>query len=238
MVLPVRILPIDWRRRRYIPQKKSKILQNTLQSGVATIFSSHGYDPLKYWSTHVEKGSIQRIRIPDMQGLVLELLSSSYCSTYISAPEDARMKICCNMPIMTMFVEYLNLPFTFEFQLRDSKKMKRRYRFSTCRMTSKLGTLTCHVPLHVRRGWNRIQVDLQDLTRWTYNSNYVEFLEIQIYANCRLRRIFFSDKLYNEDELPEDYLLKYPMELHMENDSIPFTLFPASLFKDWNYYGS
>ncbi|GBL89537.1 Cilia- and flagella-associated protein 20 [Araneus ventricosus] len=235
MVLPVRTLHIDWRRRRYIPHKKSAILHNILQSGLVTIFSSHGYDPLKYWSTHAGKGSIQRVRTPDIAGMALELMSSSFCTTYISAPEDARMKICCDMPILTLVLEYLNLPFTFELQLKDTRKMKRRYRISTCQLTSKLGTLTCNMPLALCRGWNKIEINLQELARWSYNSNYVEFLGIQIYANCRLRRVYFSDRKYSESELPDEYLMKDPIELNMKDDSSPFTLYPANLYKDWNW---
>lgn len=39
----------------------------------------------------------------------------------------------------------------------------------------------------------------------------METLRIQIHANCRIRRIYFCDRLYNEDELPQEYKLFYPV---------------------------
>jgi hypothetical protein len=41
-------------------------------------------------------------------------------------------------------------------------------------------------------------------------TNYVETLRVQVHANCRVRRIYFSDKLYSEDELPPEFKLYVP----------------------------
>lgn len=38
-----------------------------------------------------------------------------------------------------------------------------------------------------------------------YGTNYMETQRVQIHANCRIRRVYFSDKLYTEEELPRDY---------------------------------
>lgn len=35
-------------------------------------------------------------------------------------------------------------------------------------------------------------------------TNYVETLRVQVHANCRIRRIYFSDRLYSEEELPPE----------------------------------
>lgn len=42
-------------------------------------------------------------------------------------------------------------------------------------------------------------------------STYLETLRVQIHANVRIRRIYFSDRLYSEDELPREYKLYLPM---------------------------
>ena len=46
-------------------------------------------------------------------------------------------------------------------------------------------------------GWNQIQFNLSDFTRRAYGSNYIETLRVTIHANCRIRRIYFSDRLYS-----------------------------------------
>jgi hypothetical protein len=81
-------------------------------------------------------------------------------------------------------------------------------------------------------GWNQIQFNLSDFTRRAYGkdlcvcplllavqlcvflrvltflascfpgTNYIETLRVQVHANCRIRRIYFSDRLYSEEELP------------------------------------
>lgn len=60
-------------------------------------------------------------------------------------------------------------------------------------------------------GWNQIQFNLADFTKRAYGTNYVETLRVQVHANCRLRRIYFSDRLYAEHELPQEYKLFLPV---------------------------
>lgn len=56
-------------------------------------------------------------------------------------------------------------------------------------------------------GWNQIQFNLADFTRRAYGSNYLETVSVQVHANVRIRRIYFTDKLYAESELPYEYML-------------------------------
>jgi hypothetical protein len=61
--------------------------------------------------------------------------------------------------------------------------------------------------------WNQIQFNLSDFTRRAYGTNYVETLRVQIHANCRVRRIYFSDRLYTEEELPAEFKLYLPAQV-------------------------
>merc|ERR1712100_906225 len=54
--------------------------------------------------------------------------------------------------------------------------------------------------------------NLSDFTRRAYGTNYIETLRVQIHANCRLRRIYFSDRLYSEEELPPEFKLFLPVQ--------------------------
>ncbi len=42
-------------------------------------------------------------------------------------------------------------------------------------------------------------------------TNYIETLRVQVHANCRVRRIYFSDRLYSEEELPPEFKLFLPI---------------------------
>lgn len=194
---------------KYLSDWKSPVLKHCLESGVVTVFYSKGLDPLKYWEKNATHGSIKRITSENIDGLVTEITSQVFCRTYISLPEHPMQKLGTCLPILNLVVEYLGRPFSFEIQVRDSRNMKRRYRLSTCRSYTKVTHLLCHMPLKLLPGWNKIRVDLLALTKWSYDSYYAEFLGLQIYANCRLRWVYFSDRKYEETELPEDFRLTF-----------------------------
>ena len=39
----------------------------------------------------------------------------------------------------------------------------------------------------------------------------------KVHANCRLRRIFFSDRVYSEDELPPEFKIVIPSHSHISD---------------------
>lgn len=73
------------------------------------------------------------------------------------------------------------------------------------------------MPMKLDDGWNQIQFNLSDFTRRAYGTNYIETLRISIHANCRIRRVYFSERLYNEEDLPDDFKLFAPK--HLQNNS-------------------
>lgn len=42
-------------------------------------------------------------------------------------------------------------------------------------------------------------------------STYLETTRVQIHANVRIRRIYFSDMLYSEEEMPNEFRLYKPV---------------------------
>ena len=66
-------------------------------------------------------------------------------------------------------------------------------------------------------GWNQIQFNLSDFTRRAYGTNYVETVRMQVHANCRIRRIYFSNRLYSEEELPGEFKLFLPIQVYIHN---------------------
>lgn len=87
------------------------------------------------------------------------------------------------------------------------------------------------MPLKLDDGWNQVVLNLAELTTRAYGTNYAETLRVQIHANVRtlsffimtstifadltcgqvrIRRIYFSDRLYPEEELPPEFKLFQP----------------------------
>eukprot|EP00850_Spirogloea_muscicola_P005044 SM000022S07258 [mRNA] locus=s22:816842:818173:+ [translate_table: standard] len=64
----------------------------------------------------------------------------------------------------------------------------------------------------LRHQQRALQFNLADFTKRAYGTNYVETLRVQVHANCRIRRIYFSDRLYAEDELPPEFKLYLPIQ--------------------------
>lgn len=69
------------------------------------------------------------------------------------------------------------------------------------------------MPLKLDEGWNRIQFNLADFTKRAYGTNYVETVRVQIHANTRIRRIYFTDRAYAEEELPPEFKLFLPIQV-------------------------
>jgi hypothetical protein len=71
--------------------------------------------------------------------------------------------------------------------------------------TTRVKPFICTMPMRLDEGWNQVQFNLADFVKRAYGTNYVETLRVQIHANCRIRRIYFSDRLYSEAELPSEF---------------------------------
>lgn len=83
--------------------------------------------------------------------------------------------------------------------------------------TTRVKPFICTMPMRLDEGWNQIQFNLSDFTRRAYGTNYIETLRVQIHANCRIRRIYFSDRLYSEEELPPEFKLFLPIQVSFFN---------------------
>ncbi|KAF3963418.1 hypothetical protein CMV_012192 [Castanea mollissima] len=148
-----------------------------------SILYSLGSKPLQIWDKEAASGHVKRPQDEDIQSNVLEIIGSNIQSTYITCPAD---------PAATLGGVSELLIFK-------------------CAVT-RVKPYICTMPLRMDEGWNQIQLNLADFTRRAYGTNYVETLRVQVHANCRLRRIYFSDRLYSEEELPPEFKLYLPMQ--------------------------
>ncbi|KAJ4961378.1 hypothetical protein NE237_021288 [Protea cynaroides] len=189
-----------------------KMFKNTFQSGFLSILYSLGSKPLQIWDKEVVNGHIKRPQDEDIQSSVLEIIGSNIQSTYITCPADPSATLGIKLPFLVMIVKNLKKYFTFEIQVLDDKNVRRRFRASNFQAMTRVKPYICTMPLKLDEGWNQIQLNLADFTRRAYGTNYVETLRVQVHANCRLRRIYFSDRLYSEEELPPEFKLYLPMQ--------------------------
>ena len=188
------------------------MFKTTYQSGFLSILYSIGSKPLQIWDKHVRNGHIKRITDQDIQSSVLEIMGRNVSTTYITAPANPKETLAIKLPFLVMIIKNLKKYFTFEVEVLDDKNVRRRFRASNYQTTTRTRRHICTMPMRLDQGWNQIQFNLSDFTRRAYGTNYVETLRIQIHANCRIRRIYFSDKLYTEEELPPEFKLFLPVQ--------------------------
>ncbi|CAD5210484.1 unnamed protein product [Bursaphelenchus okinawaensis] len=187
------------------------MFHNTFQSGLLSVLYSLGSKPLQLWDKTARNGHIKRMTDDEIQSLVIEVIGANVSTTYISCPLDPKKTLGIKLPIFVMTLKNLKKYFTFEIQVLDDKGMKRRFRASNYQTTTRIKPFICTMPMRLDDGWNQVQFNLVDFVKRAYGTNYVETLRIQIHANCRIRRIYFADRIYTEEELPPEFKLYLPV---------------------------
>ncbi|XP_006612447.1 cilia- and flagella-associated protein 20-like [Apis dorsata] len=188
------------------------MFRNKYQHGLMSILYSCGSSPLELWDMHVKNGYIRRVTDDEVKSLALELAGTNVTTTYIYCPRGNRKaSLGIKLPFLIMIIKNMKKYFTFEITILDDKDMHRRFRMSNFQSTTRVRPFCTSMPIGLSGGWNQIQFNLSDFTRRAYGTNYMETTRVQIHANCRIRRIYFADRLYSEDELPEDFKLFLPI---------------------------
>ncbi|CAL8069590.1 unnamed protein product [Calicophoron daubneyi] len=187
------------------------MFKNAFQNGLLSIFFSVGSKPLENWRQEVKHGRVQRMTDEEIKSFVMEILGANVSTTFIACPDDPKKTLGIRLPILVIILKNLKKYFSFEVQVLDDQNIRRRFRASTFQTSTDVKPFTCTMPMRLDEGWNQVQFDLSDFTRRAYGTAYVETMSIEIHANCRLRRVYFCDRVYSEDELPREYKLYLPV---------------------------
>lgn len=188
------------------------MFKNTFQNNLLSILYSIGSNPLQLWDKQIKNGQIKRITDNDIQSLVIEITGSNVATTFISIPSNPRQSLSINLPNLVLIIKNLNKFFTFEVEVLDDKNVKRRFRASSYQNETRVRDCICTMPLRLDVGWNQIGFNLNEFTKKAYGTSYKETIRVTVNANCRIRRIYFSDRIYSEDELPIDFKLFLPIK--------------------------
>ncbi|XP_018360161.1 PREDICTED: cilia- and flagella-associated protein 20-like [Trachymyrmex cornetzi] len=187
------------------------MFRNTYQGGFLSILYSCGSSPLELWDMHVKNGYIRRITDEEIKSLALEIAGTNVATTYIYCPAYPKKELGIKLPFLIIIIKNMKKYFTFEITILDDKNMHRRFRVSNFQSMTRIRPFSTSMPIGLSGGWNQIQFNLSDFTQRAYGTNYIETTRMQIHANCRIRRVYFADRLYSEDEMPEEFKLFLPM---------------------------
>jgi len=178
------------------------MFKDFFQNGVLSVFFSLGSEPLQLWDKKTREGQIEFVQDNILRSTVLEITGENISNNFISCPKDPKRTLGITLPHLVLQVRNLNRYFTFEVQILDDKNTKRRFRASTFQSTTRVKPYICTMPLQLDDGWNQIQIDLASFTKRAYGTTYTQTLQVQVHSNCRVRRIYFTEKIMNDEELP------------------------------------
>lgn len=181
------------------------------QRGMLTVFFSGGSKPLEIWDKQTKDGYIKRFLDQEIKTMVMEIRGTNISTTYIICPKGNQV-LGIHMPFLVMVVKNLNKYFSFEVTVLDDTGTRRRFRVSNFQSTTQILPLCTVMPIGLSDGWNQIQFNLAEFTRRAYKKEFQEVQKLKINANIRLRRIYFTERLMNEDELPPEYKLYFPLQ--------------------------
>ena len=180
-------------------------VQQVSQSGFLSILYAIGSKPLQIWRKNINNGYVKRITDFEMQSSVIEICGANVSTCFLSCPSNPKQTLGVKMPFLVLLIKYLKKYFTFEVQVIDDKNVKRRFRASNYQSNTRVKPFICTIPMKLDEGWNQIHFNLTDFTRRAYGTNYLETLRVQIHANCRIRRIYFTDQLLSSKSIPDEY---------------------------------
>ncbi|KRX42953.1 ADP-ribosylation factor 1-like 2 [Trichinella murrelli] len=196
------------------------MFSSVYQSGVLSLLSSVGSEPLQLWGKQVRNGHIKRIIDDEVESVVLEIAGLDIRSTYIVCPADANVNLGIKLPFLVLLVKNLGKDFSLEVETIDASKAVRRFRWSTFQEKPRQAIIICTMPMRLSTGWNFLQINLDDISRKLYSQPYRETRRIMIHPNCRIRRVFFADRIYAEDDLPREFRLiskRFPLSVNSKS---------------------
>lgn len=149
-----------------------------------------------------DDGQVRMVQDAEIGEEVVEIDNpASFQSTFLSFPTEAEF-LGTAMPLLTLQLKPLKRKLSLEVDIEDTKGNLRTLRCCNAQTVVRVSGNVCSLPLQLEsEGWNRVVLDLPALCRTAFEAQYQHAVRIRIYANCRLRRIFFSLP-YRTRELP------------------------------------
>jgi hypothetical protein len=171
---------------------------------VLHVFYSLSARPLAIWQHHLENGFITRVLDWDIRSSVVQIVSTNVPGSFVTCPKDPNAELGISLPFVVLVLKFLGQNLKFEFEIRDDTNTRRRFRASTSLSRTRVRPDICTLPMRLDPGWSQINFNLADFTQKAYGTNYVGTVRVTVFASCRIRRIYFADRLYTDSDLPPE----------------------------------
>ena len=178
---------------------------NNKDNGFTSILYAIGTKPLQNWDFSVKNGHIKRLLDPDIQSPSIEIIGANVDSNYIYTPVDPKKSLGIKMHTIVLLVKNLQKYFEFSVNIIDDKKIERTFKASNFQTLTRVKGNFCSLPMKLEDGWNQVHICLDDFCKKAFGTNYKETKKVQIHANCRIRRIYFTEFPVNYRKIPPEY---------------------------------
>ena len=99
---------------------------------------------------------------------------------------------------LVLLIKNLMKYFEFAVTIIDDKNIERTFKSTNFQTLTRVKGNFCSLPMKLEDGWNQVHIDLDDFCKKAFGTNYKETKRVQVHANVRIRRIYFT-------EFPVDY---------------------------------
>ena len=178
---------------------------NPKDNGFLSILYAIGTKPLQNWDFSVKNGHIKRLLDPDIQSPSIEIIGANVDVNYIFTPQDQKKSLGIKMPTIVLLIKHLQKYFEFSVTIIDDKKIERTFKASNFQTLTRVKGNFCSLPMKLEDGWNQVHIKLDDFCKKAFGTNYKETKRVQIHANCRIRRIYFTEFPVNYRKIPPEY---------------------------------
>lgn len=121
------------------------------------------------------------------------------------AGPQARIVVPCRAPLRYLIAHIKDMGqfSTITVTVVDNQKRIRRLNFSSRTSHAKIEQDAASLPLLLEdHAWNYLCLDLENMCHVAFGAPYAYCKEVCVTATCALGRLFFTDKKYEDVELP------------------------------------
>ena len=177
----------------------------TKNNGFQSILYAIGTKPLENWEFSVRNGHIKRLVDPDIQSPSIEIIGANVDANYIYTPADPKKSLGIKMPTIVFLIKNLMKYFEFAVTIIDDKNIERTFKSTNFQTLTRVKGNFCSLPMKLEDGWNQVHIDLDDFCKKAFGTNYRETKRVQINANVRIRRIYFTEFPVDYKKIPPEY---------------------------------
>ena len=107
-----------------------------------------------------------------------------------------------NLPIFVTFIKNTGRFLEVAVRVLDSEGVNRKITMSNKRSTIAVNKDTCNLPLQIDHGWQYLNVDLNNICKRCFGTQFISCVDIRIGGPARVAKIYFESVDHADAELP------------------------------------